>query len=68
MKIKTLIIGLGKIGLFYNFSNVKKNNSNHSDVFFNSKDFFLVGGVEIKNRNIFKKNINFRVLKYKFSL
>ena len=60
MKFKTLVIGLGKIGMMYNLSNAKNNYSNHCDVFNNDKNFILSGGVDVNNkkRNIFYKKFN----------
>ena len=60
MKYKTLVVGLGKIGMMYNFSAVKKNYSNHCDVFRSEKIFELSGGVDIdkKKRKIFDKKFN----------
>ena len=57
MKLRTLVVGLGKIGLLYNFSNKFNNYSNHCDVFTKEHGFELVGGVDIskKNKLIFNK-------------
>lgn len=56
MKPKVLIVGLGKIGMMYDFSK-KINFSNHADSFFNNKNFKLVGGVDTKHkkRKLFAK-------------
>lgn len=57
MKPKVLIIGLGKIGMMYNFYNKKIKYNNHSDAFFDNKNFQLIGGVELnkERRKLFRK-------------
>ena len=56
MKIDVLIIGLGDIGLNYDYNiNVNKIYKSHSKSLFFSKKFNLLGGVEIKNK--IKKNL-----------
>ena len=55
MKIKTLIIGLGKIGMLYDYE--KKNHfNNHCESANSHPAFELVGGVDInkKKQNLFK--------------
>ena len=56
---KVLIIGLGNIGLLYDF-NKKNMQLTHSTAFFNNKSFKLIGGVDkSKNKiNLFKKKFN----------
>jgi hypothetical protein len=56
MKIKTLVVGLGNIGMMYNFKK-KKNFSNHCSAVTNNLNFELVGAVETKffKRTLFKK-------------
>ena len=60
MKYKTLIVGLGKIGMMYNLDTLKKNYSNHCDVFNSDKIFELLGGVDTNKikRNIFDKKFS----------
>lgn len=55
-KIKTLIIGLGKIGMLYDI-NDKKKFITHSSAFYFHKKFHLLGGVDndFKKRLIFEK-------------
>lgn len=57
MKPKVLIIGLGKIGMMYNFYDKAINYTNHCDAFFNNENFQLVGGVEVssKKKKLFNK-------------
>lgn len=50
-KIKTLIIGLGKIGLNYDYYLKKKSFLTHSSTVENHKNFDLVCGIDIKNKN-----------------
>jgi predicted dehydrogenase len=51
LKIDVLIIGLGDIGLNYDYNiNVNKIYKSHSKSLFFSKKFNLLGGVEIKNK------------------
>jgi hypothetical protein len=56
MKIKTLVVGLGNIGMMYNFKK-KKSFSNHCSAVTNNLNFDLIGAVETKSfkRNLFKK-------------
>ena len=65
MTLKTLVVGLGKIGMLYNFSIKKNKFSNHCDIFSNTKGFELIAGVDplrIK-RDLFKKKFNQPVFK-----
>ena len=59
MKIKTLIIGLGKIGMLYSYE--KKNHfNNHCDAVSFHPMFELVGGVDTnkKKQNLFEDKYN----------
>tara|TARA_B100001093_G_C26805871_1_gene1005443 strand:+ start:594 stop:1583 length:990 start_codon:yes stop_codon:yes gene_type:complete len=59
MKIKSIIIGLGNIGLLYDKDSFNKpdNYLTHSKALFYSKNFSLEGGIDFekKNRDIFTK-------------
>jgi hypothetical protein len=46
MKIKTLVVGLGKIGMEYDFNKSNRNILSHCSAIINSKKFKLVGGVD----------------------
>ena len=62
MKINTLIVGLGKIGMLYDFTK-KKHFNNHCEAILTHKDYNLIGAVEtnpIKKR-LFKKKYNLPV-------
>jgi hypothetical protein len=63
MAYKTLIVGLGKIGMMYNFSNSSINFSNHCDIFSNTNGFKLAAAVDIKSskRRLFKKKFKLPV-------
>ena len=50
MKIKTLVVGLGKIGMGYDLNKTNKNILSHCSAVNNSKKFKLVGGVD-KDKN-----------------
>ena len=50
-KNKTLIIGLGKIGLNYDYHLKKKSFLTHSSTINNHKNFDLICGIDIKNKN-----------------
>ena len=69
MKIKTLVVGLGKIGMGYDFNKTNKNILSHCSAVNNNKNFKLVGGVD-KDKNkktIFERaygNLFFDDLKY----
>ena len=56
-KIRTLIIGLGKIGLYYDYHIKKKSYLTHSSTVKNHPHFNLSGGVDLKkkNREMFEK-------------
>lgn len=62
MKIETLVVGLGKIGMLYDYKK-KKHYNNHCDAIKNHSFFKLVGGVDIdkKKRNLFIKKYNLPV-------
>ena len=59
MIAKVLIIGLGNIGLLYDF-NKKNMQLTHSTAFYNNKSFKLIGGVDKSKYkiNLFKKKFN----------
>ena len=65
MILKTLVVGLGKIGMMYNYSSKKNKFSNHCDIFSNTKGFKLVAGVDPlrSKRDLFKKKFNQPVFK-----
>jgi hypothetical protein len=50
MQIKTLVVGLGKIGMSYDLNKKNKNILSHCSAVNNSKKFKLVGGVD-KDKN-----------------
>ena len=50
MKIKTLVVGLGKIGMGYDFNKTNKDILSHCSSVINNKKFKLVGGVD-KDKN-----------------
>jgi hypothetical protein len=52
MKNTVIVVGLGKIGMLY--SNNKKIYNNHSDLFYNSKKFKLLAGVDKNKKKILK--------------
>ena len=60
MTIKTLIVGLGKIGMGYDLKKKKQTILTHCNSVSKSKRFELVGGVDndLKKKIIFKKNYN----------
>ena len=69
MKIRTLIVGLGKIGMSYDVNKANKNILSHCSAVNSSKKFKLVGGVDKdKNKkNLFERtygNLFFDDLKY----
>lgn len=69
MKIKTLVVGLGKIGIGYDLNKKNKESLSHCSSVINSKKFKLVGGVDKdKNKKIpFERcygNLFFDDLKY----
>ncbi len=59
MITKVLIIGLGNIGLLYDF-NKRNMRLTHSTAFYNNKSFKLIGGVDKSKKiiNLFKKKFN----------
>ena len=59
MSIKTLIVGLGKIGMMYDF-NKDNHYSSHSHSVNYHRKFSLCGGVDLSNkkRNKFHKKFN----------
>ena len=64
MKIKTLIIGLGKIGMLYDYE--KKNHfNNHCESANSHPAFELVGGVDInkKKQNLFENKYSLPIFK-----
>lgn len=64
MKIDTLVIGLGKIGMLYDF-NKRKHFNNHCEALKNHNYFNLIGGVDIsqKRRKLFLKKYKLPVFK-----
>ena len=50
MKIKTLVVGLGKIGIGYDLNKTNKESLSHCSSVINSEKFKLVGGVD-KDKN-----------------
>lgn len=75
MKIKTLVVGLGKIGMGYDFNITNKDILSHCSSVINNKKFKLVGGVDIdKNKktpfehtygNLFFDDLKYALLKTK---
>ena len=49
MKIETLVVGLGKIGMLYDYKK-KKHFNNHCDAIKNHSFFKLIGGVDINKK------------------
>jgi hypothetical protein len=69
MKIKTLVVGLGKIGMGYDLNKTNKNILSHCSAVNNSKKFKLVGGVDkdTNKKTLFERaygNLFFDDLKY----
>ncbi len=59
-KIKTLIVGLGNIGMMQDYSSSKKNILTHSSFINSNNKFELVGGVDLKENKL-------KLFKRKFS-
>ena len=58
MKIDTLVIGLGKVGMGYDYLQRKKKIKSHAQAIVGNKNFQLVGGVDknfLKRKKFEKK-------------
>ena len=54
--VKVLIVGLGNVGMLYDYNSLKNTILSHSRAFFSNDFFELIGGIDLneKNRNIFE--------------
>ena len=60
MVFNTLIVGLGNIGMIYDYDISSRNIFSHAKALTTHSDFFLIGGVDPieKNREKFKSRYN----------